>query len=98
VTISENGIHGNLCKALTAICAKSNNSINFNFIEQDMKKIYLQPTTDVINIKSEQALLTGSLGIFNETVNSTDLLLAPELPNMSGVDLGVKLPGIDLPE
>lgn len=63
-----------------------------------MKKIYLQPTTDVIDIKSEQALLTGSLIINDTPISEIDLLLAPELPNVPGVDLGVKLPGIDLPE
>ena len=59
-----------------------------------MKKTYLHPTTEVINIKSEQPLLTASLPIVNGTVSDTEMLLAPELPNLPGLDL----PGMNLPE
>jgi hypothetical protein len=63
-----------------------------------MKKTYLQPTTEVINIKSEQPLLSASLQIFDGTANNTDLLLAPDMPHLPGVELpGLNLPGMNLP-
>lgn len=59
-----------------------------------MKKTYLHPTTEVINIKSEQPLLTASMQIFDATVSDPGQLLAPELPDLPGLDL----PGMNLPE
>lgn len=68
--------------------------------DKTMKKIYLQPTTEVINIKSQQPLLTASMQVFSDIdVNDPTKLLAPELPDLPGLDLpGMNLPGMGLPE
>ena len=59
----------------------------------------MQPTTEVVDIKFQQTLLTGSLTIFNEDVSNPEMLLAPELPNLPGMNLpGMNLPGMNLPE
>ena len=64
-----------------------------------MKKTYLNPSMKVIVINTNQALLTASMQIFDGTANDPNMLLAPELPNLPGLDLpGMNLPGMGLPE
>ena len=47
-----------------------------------MKKIYISPTMDVIELKHQQVLLAGSgpdtMNVFDETLGGSDEVLAPE--------------------
>jgi len=48
-----------------------------------MKKTYLQPELEVVDIKFSQPLMAGSpvLDVNNENVTDPDELLAPGMPN-----------------
>ena len=54
-----------------------------------MKKIYLQPETEVVDIKFNQMLLAGSpvLDVNNEEVTNPEELLAPgmDMPGMPSI-------------
>ena len=53
-----------------------------------IKKEYMQPTLEVVMIKQEANILTGSLPVVNENVPDG---WAPELPP------GVEIPGLEIP-
>ena len=54
-----------------------------------MKKYYLKPNMEIVELKASQCLLTGSLDIDGETVIPGGEALAPglDLPNLDGSDL-----------
>ena len=60
-----------------------------------MKKTYLQPEVEVMDVLYSQPLLAGSseLGISDETVDTPGDLLAPGLPSVNDL-LGIPGPGL----
>ena len=58
-----------------------------------MKKIYLQPEIDVVDIKFSQTLLAGSpvIDVYDDTIDDPGSLKAPELP---GIPSAPGLPGM----
>ena len=46
-----------------------------------MKKIYLSPVMDVIELKNRQALLTGSLPMSDTEITNQNEILAPDYDN-----------------
>ena len=59
-----------------------------------MKKTYMNPSVEVINFNTKQTLLNASMQVFDATVTDPGQLLAPELPNLPGLEL----PGMNLSE
>jgi Mg2+/citrate symporter len=52
------------------------NLLNYKRIKNNMKKTYMHPEMEIVEIKS-QVLLAGSLGVYNETITGSEML-APE--------------------
>lgn len=59
-----------------------------------MKKTYLQPELEVVDIKFSQPLMAGSpvLDVNNENVTDPDELLAPEMPGAPSVNEMLGIP------
>lgn len=50
---------------------------------------------EIVEIKS-QVLLAGSMEVFNDTVESGDVL-APEFEEIPGLNMGPSIPGLNIP-
>ena len=66
-----------------------------------MKKTYIIPEIEVVKVYTQQMLATSTIAIISGDgkVDDPGAVLAPELPNLPGLDLpGINLPGMGLPE
>ena len=60
-----------------------------------MKKTYMHPEMEIVEIKS-QVLLAGSMSVFEDEEGGGDVL-APEFEEIPGLNMGPSIPGLNIP-